>query len=240
MNATVAGTAPKSVRSDSVVKVVVMLLALGAAWMGLIHRKEGPIDGAACLREWFAVAAAPEGFRLERAARQSDGARQVLLSRLDAEDEPPRKRDESRAGEGEVGAGHSFDWHALPQGRAGTPPRQILLVGYPADRAKSLERLFRAEGSGEGLPPSSEALAGEPIKSTGGKRVLERGTLSWGEFAAPFVHEREYEAGGTFRDVVRVNLSRQERPLVLAASWTRGAPASKERLEGLLAILPPG
>lgn len=240
MNATIAGTAPKSVRSDSVVKVVVLLLGLAAAWIGLFHRKEGAIDGSACLREWFAAGAAPEGFRLERAARQSDGARQVLLSRIDAEDEPPRKRAEDREDDGGDGAGKPFDWSAIPMGPSGTQPREILLVGYPADRAKSIERLFRSEGPSEGQPRSAEALAGERIGSKGGKRVLERGTLSWGEFAAPFVHEREYEAGGTFRDVVRVNLSRQGRPLVLAASWTRGSPASKQRLEGVLAVLPPG
>ena len=69
--------------------------------------------------------------------------------------------------------------------------------------------------------------------------MLERGELDWGEYLAPFVHERQFEPGGTFRDWMRVNLSYGRTPVVLMARWNRGLPASKERMEELIAALAP-
>jgi hypothetical protein len=68
---------------------------------------------------------------------------------------------------------------------------------------------------------------------------MDRGRLRWGDWEVAFVHERELEPGGTFRDVIRADLSLPARPLVVYARWPRGLPASKERMVELLAALRP-
>jgi len=67
--------------------------------------------------------------------------------------------------------------------------------------------------------------------------VIGSGRLAWGEFEAPFVHERKFEPGGTFVDTLRCNLSGEREALVLFLRWPRGLPASQERAVELLATL---
>ena len=69
----------------------------------------------------------------------------------------------------------------------------------------------------------------------GGRATLDWGRLPWGEYSVLYVYERELEWGGTFRDVIRVNLSLGDQAAMLMARWPRGTPASKERLIELLA-----
>ena len=122
------------------------------------------------------------------------------------------------------------EWAKLAIGAANTPPRDVLIARLPlALAAKELDALFKG----------GMELAGDYSKlgAEGGKRTIDRGHLPWGTFDAAYVIEREFEAGGTFRDFLRVNLSREQTPCVLLAVWNRGFPASKARIGELLAVL---
>ncbi len=134
-----------------------------------------------------------------------------------------------------------FDWSAIAIGPEGSPPSEGMLVTWPLAAARAqLESLFsvRAAGTSENLREQSRGL--DPLAGLGpegGRRVLASGRLEWGEFEAPYVHERKFEAGGTFVDTLRINLSGEREALVLFLRWPRGLPASQERALELLAAL---
>lgn len=229
MSAGAVGAAPSRIMG-----VALGLLLLGGLAAMLYLREESAIDPDAVLAELFERRDLPEGLEVARAARLASGEQLVRIVAPDAPPEAPKAQVDPVAEQ----EGPGIDWLHLPEGPAGTLPVELMLVRYPPERAKGeLERLFAAP-SGPG-PGGGPPQGGPPAPSGPGKRVVDRGTLPWGPFAADYVHEREYEAGGTFVDRVRLHVSVEGRYAALFLRWPRGLPASKARAGEILAGLPP-
>lgn len=237
--ATIGASSPaaggKGERIAVVLGAAVALVLAGALVWTLVTQRAGAVDAAALKDEWFAPADLPFGLEIAEAHELARGDRVLRLARRDAEPEPPAAppiEAEPPPAPGEGGGPPPFDWSKAPVGERGTPPREVAILELPlADAAADLDAHFKG----------GQDLAGDwkSIPPQGGKRILERGKLPWGAFDAAYVIEREFERGGTFRDVLKINLSREGAPRVLLARWTRGAPASVERTKELLAALPP-
>lgn len=217
--------------------VIVIALATGLAILG---KRARVLDPAQTFAGWFEPAALPFDLQPVAAARQADG--EVLLRLADPaaapEPEPPKVEPAPKDAKGPPAR---FDWSAIAIGPEGMPPSEGVLVTWPLAAARAqLESLFsvRAAGTSENLREQSQGL--DPLAGLGpegGRRVLASGRLGWGDFEAPYVHERKFEPGGTFVDTLRVNLSREREALVLFLRWPRGSPASTERTAELLAAL---
>lgn len=219
--------------------VIVIALATGLSILG---KRARVLDPQQTFAGWFEPTELPFGLRPLEAARQADG--EVLLRLADPASEPepePEPPKVQPAPESSKGAAPRFDWSAIAIGPEGSPPSEGMLVTWPLAAARAqLESLFsvRAAGTSENLREQSRGL--DPLAGLGpegGRRVLASGRLEWGEFEAPYVQERKFEAGGTFIDTLRINLSGEREALVLFLRWPRGSPASQERAEELLASL---
>jgi hypothetical protein len=217
--------------------VIVIALATGLSILG---KRARVLDPAQTFAGWFEPATLPFGLQPVEAARQADG--EVLLRLADPAAAPePEPPEVEPAPKDPKGPPPRFDWSAIAIGPEGTPPREGLLVTWPLAAARAqLESLFsvRAASSSDNLREQSRGL--DPLAGLGpegGRRVLASGTLAWGEFESPYVHERKFEPGGTFVDTLRVNLSGEREALVLFLRWPRGSPASQERALETLASL---
>ena len=192
-------------------------------------------DARALLAEWFVVGDLPPGLEVAEAATLADGRRMVRLVESAAPAESPLPP--AKPGDKPV------DWSKLAVGPAGSEPREVLIVRYPrGSGASELGRLFTSTAQGLGPPNGMGGMGGGGMGGGGGGArsvVLERDQLVWGELAARYVVERTLEGEATFRDGLRVNLSHDETAMVLFASWSRGLPASRERVEQLLHALQP-
>jgi len=207
-----------------------VLAACGALWW-TSRPRAGSLDRAHTVDAWFEPRVLPFGFEFAQAEQLARGDIVVRFERpgLAAEAEKPAPVELS---EEERKAQRPFDWSAVDFGQPGEPPREFVLARLPLERAKSdLESLFKGGMEFRGDWKS--------IGREGGKRILGRGPARWGALDCAYVHEREFEAGGTFRDVVRVNLSRSGVPMLFIASFGRGVAGSIEPVEALLASLPP-
>jgi hypothetical protein len=205
-----------------------LFLLLGL--LGALTTKEtSPVDGGALLTEWFGMTSPPGSYEVAEAVRRR-GRFEVLLADPEAPEEAP-KREPEKNEEGELA---EVDWTSLPIGPEGSPPVEVLVLHWPSLRsaAGELERLFgRPERERGGDEDEIEIVAFGP---EGGRAVLDSGRLPWGEYAVMYVHERELESGGTFRDVIRANLALEDSASVVFARWARGVPGSKERMIELL------
>lgn len=220
----------EGVRARTVLLAACVLVSLAALGWVLATQSTGEIDGQARLEQWFDVQPLPDGLVVTEANVLPRGDLTVVLARADAGAEPPR----NEVPEGQAGAGEwePFDWSKVPSGAVGTAPREVLVVELaPGHAAAELEQLFER----------GEDLRGDwsSVSRSGGRRILERGQLRWGVLEAPYVIERAFESGGTFRDTLRVNLTRERTARMLIARWTRGFPASREPLQRLLDALGP-
>ncbi len=180
----------------------------------------------ATLERWFEVGELPAGLELVEAHVLARGDVVVLIKHEGEGEEAPRNTPE------EGKDFEPFDWSTVPVGAAGTAPREAIVAEIPLEHARAeLQQLFEF----------GQDLGGDwkSVPRSGGKRVLERGRLDWGELAAPYVLEREFENGGTFRDTLRVNLSSTTEARILVARWNRGFPASREPVQALIAALRP-
>ncbi|MCC7015541.1 MAG: hypothetical protein IT454_23485 [Planctomycetes bacterium] len=208
--------------------VVAAIVALGGLAYTMARQSTHALDARATLARWFEPRDLPFGLALADASVLPRG--DVCVRLAPAETPPEAERIE--VPEAESGSPQEFDWSKVAIGAAGSAPREVLIVEMVLEgAAKELETLF--EGG--------QNLNGDwaSVPRNGARRVLERGKLPWGALAAPFVVEREFEKGGTFRDVLRVNLSSERTPRILIARWSRGFPASRERVEELLGALVP-
>ncbi len=244
--ATVAAeaTAGPAVKRSSPVWVGFLLLLLFWAWTALARPGTRPAEPLELLAACFEISELPESWHATIAREMRDQSSMVVLTRTLAEPEAPRAEvPKSREQSGDQSGQPRFDWDRLPMGMPGSEPVEIVLVQYPQGRGKrEIERMFQGAGAQEDSYTGGPQMGGPDsshIGDNGGKRVLERGVLYWGDYAAPFALEREYEAGGTFRDFVRVNLSGKNAPKLLVARWARGSPAAKSKLQAWLTKFPP-
>lgn len=207
--------------------LVIGVLAL-AVWV-MATQSTRATDGTQLLNAWFELREIPAGYTVAEAAVLPRGDELVRLALAGRAEETPKNVVAApKPGE----KPERRDWSKLAVGVADTQPLEIVITCIPVRSARGeLEALFH----------SGQELRGDfkSIDNGGGRRIIERGELIWGGLAPVFVHEREFEAGGTFRDVMRVNLSSATTPFVLLARWPRGFPASKKRVEELLASFVP-
>lgn len=217
---------PLRERSGCVIGIALGLLILGSviAWIAL--PKTEARDGAQLLATWFEGKSAPIPYAIEDARKLMGGEEVVKL--VDATAAPERELvvpGPEASSEREV----RMQWDRVEVGAGDTLPRWLLFVRYPQERGDgNIRRLFDAS-----LTPGRV----QDVGKEGGRMLLELGTLHWGKLDPAYVLEREFERGGTFRDIVRVNLSSPNSPLLLHASWSRSMPFSKARLEAVLAPL---
>jgi hypothetical protein len=222
-------------RPGCVLGIALGLLVLGGLITWVALPKTQKLDGTALFAAWFSTPP-PEPFAVRDAARLMGGEEVVQLVNGGAGEERPRSEPQKQdpAGtRGEAEASSSgpgrVDWAKVEQGPVEQPPRTLTLVRYPEERAAAERRRLFSEkltlGSLDEIGPE------------GGRMVLELGTLDLAGWTPAFVQEREFEAGGTFRDVVRVDLTRAGDVVVLNAVWSRSEPFSRSALKGLLASL---
>jgi hypothetical protein len=201
------------------------ILLLGSLVAWLVLPKTEARDGAVLFQQWFA-SAPPAPYEVSDAGKLMGGEEVVKLVDSGAGEERPRIEPTSAKSSKET---VRVDWARVEQGPAGRRPRTVTLVRYPEERARvELKRLFS-----EKLAPGRL----DEIGSGGGRLVLEVGTLDLEGRNAAFVLEREFERGGTFRDIARVDLSKDGDALVVNAVWSRSEPFSKQALAALLAGL---
>ena len=184
------------------------------------------------LEGWIEAANMPFGLEPTGATRSKRALFATFTSPAAADEAP--KPESPTGSAGSKPEGEPFDWSAVPVGATGHAPIELLVARYGQGGLEWVEQLFE--------PPSrerGERVEVEAFDSNGGTATMDRGRLRWGAYDVAFVHERHLEPGGTFRDVVRCNLSLPGRPLVVYARWPRGFPASKERLGEVLAALRP-
>lgn len=189
----------------------------------------------------FELSGLPEGFTLsddayllpsgERVYVIADGSKE--LTRLPVEDLGGLEPGEGESTEADTGDDHDFeeyDWTSIPVESTDQAPMQFFLVQYPTKRA---EAVIRSEF--QGLDWKELKYIG----AKGGRSAVEGGKLEWAGYAADFVREREFIRGGTFRDVLRVNLSVGGECWVGYALWPTSHAGSEKAAEEFLAGIRP-
>lgn len=231
MNAVAASEAPSQTNparaSGVLVAAAGLVLLGGAAWWMTTPRARSlaPIE---TFEARFESRELPWGLRVVQAEQLSRGDIVLRLEREGLEPEPARAKPLDKPKPGVEG--QRFDWSKVDYGVPGAPPREVVIAELPLEHAKTdLDELFKGGFELRGDWSS--------IGDSGGKRVLRRDLVEWGELECAVVHEREFESGGTFRDVVRVNLSRAGEPRVLLARFGRGVSGSIEPVQAVLDAL---
>lgn len=197
-----------------------MLLAGLAAW--LLVSRAAPIDGEARVLQHFGAGVDRVGMRVRAAQRLPDGVELVALQDPSAAqgDEPVVTGDTSAV----------LDRTKVDLGPTGTAPREALLVFVPTQhwervRKEHFERV-RWRDLGE-LPPS------------GGTQTAGEGKLTWRGYEVAWVHERTWDAAGSFRDAVRLDVSLPEQPASLLLTWPKRARADADACLKFLERLTP-
>jgi hypothetical protein len=220
---------PSPLSARAVLLTGVALGLLGVAVWLLGTQTTRSLDGAEQLRRWFSLDELPAGVRIAEACSLPRGDVVVRFGWDDAGEEAPR------IDPPEIPTDSMFDpydWSKAPSAPAGSAPREVLVVELPLDRASAeLRELFDG-----GTDLRGDWLS---VPRSGGRRVLARGRVDWAALAAPYVMEREFEAGGTYCDTLRVNLTVERQPRILIARWSRGVPGSTEVVRPLLSSLSP-
>ncbi len=245
-NSAVAQTAPERSIATPERPIVVIGIALGLLVLigvvgAIILVKTKSVDARELFTKWFGESALPFDFAPREAALLATGEEVVRLAPEVAVVEPALKTpppapsqpwyasffgDNAASGD----AASKFDWTKLDARPAGDAPCEAMLVHYPAEGSPAqLDQLFVIK----------EKRDPKTIGPGGGRAVLDQGDLPWGTWSSRYVLEREFEAGGTFRDVIRVNLARPKDAKVLFVRFPRGSTGSTARVSELLGVLTP-
>jgi len=214
-------------RPGCVLGIAFGIMVLGSLIAFLWLPRTEKRDGGQLIEAWIGARELPAGYEIREAAKLIGGQEVVKLANAAAPAEKPRAAGAKPA----KGAGPMprVDWGRVAMGAPDQAPLTLLFVHYPENRSKSeLARLFSEKLSVGRL---------DEIPESGGRMLLELGTLAWEGANPAYVLERNFEVGGTFKDIVRVNLSNVEPGLVLNAEWSRSEPFSKARLQAVLDAL---
>ncbi len=211
-------------RPGCVIGVALGIMLVVSAVAFLLLPKTEARDGAKLLETWLGVQQLPQGFEIRDAAKFMGGEEVVKLANTAAAAEQPRTHapTPAKGADGET----QVDWSKVIAGAADQLPRALIFVHFPkAQNAGELERLF-----------SDKLVVGKlaDIGDRGGQVILEIGTLPFGDSNPAYVLERNFEPGGTFKDVARVNMSNISEGLMVDAEWSRSEAFSKSRLQLLL------
>ncbi len=216
----------KSAPSGGVLVAIALgLMVLAGVAAYLLLGTGGPIDGRAQMTSAFGVADLPFGLQITSATRMSSAGTLVVYEVPGAPTEAPAPEVEP------VEPGPNAprtDWSKVAIPEASGPPRQASFLFVPRDSGRSvLEGMIRdVRGADRGQ-----------LGVEGGMVLLERGRLDYRGWDSDWIHMRTFEPGGTFRDAMRISLSTPDDPCVLTATWPRGTPASRAKLDELVATI---
>ncbi|MCE9595397.1 MAG: hypothetical protein K8S98_14515 [Planctomycetes bacterium] len=223
-----SSTPPERERVGPILGIALALFFLIGLVGALIWQRSRTVDARETLGAWFDTSALPFGLAPVESAELANGDLILRLVPEGGAPEPERRTPPPAKPDGDKGT--PFDWTAIEVKPPGDGPCEVFVVRYPFEAAAPrLKQLFESFG------PSSP----EMIPSSGGRAVLDSGDLPWREWSAPYVLEREYEPGGTVRDTIRVNLTREKTAQVCFVRFPRGSSASPKKVEELLAALVP-
>jgi hypothetical protein len=215
----------RSAGAGTIVGVALVLMLLAALVAFLIVSRGGTIDGAAQLESAFGVRTIGPGYVIESAHEMPGGARLITFVDKTASPEVAAAVPDPKAKKPED---DHVDWTRVTIPPATARPRRVTF-------------LFPAPGAGHddvaAFFHDVERKSIEDLAPEGGKVTVETGKLAWRGFDADWVHERVFEAGRTFRDGMRVDLSLEKKPCVMTAEWTRGETASRAALDRVLDAL---
>lgn len=222
-------------RPARIIGVSIGLSLIAAAVVFLLVQKTGRIDARSLSADALKVGVMPFGLALTDAFRLPRGEEMVVYevpgAAVEEPPHPPAKSPEKSppaTDDKPGGEREKFDWKKIAMGEAGRPPLSVTLVYHPASIGEAvIKKQFK----------SLEFGSIEKLGASGGLVAVDAGKLEWGEYSPDFVHERLYEAGGTFKDALRVNLSTPGRYCVLQIVWPRGYPGSKDAAKEILKTL---
>lgn len=216
---------PRAPSGALLVGIALGLMVLAGAAAFLLLGTGGAIDGRAKMTSVFGVADLPFGLQVASGTRMSSGGELVVYEVPGAPPEaappePPPKVDGQDA--------PRTDWTKVPIPESSGPPRQASFLFVGGERGRSVlgDMIRDVRGGDRGS-----------LGSEGGTVLVERGQLDFRGWDSDWIHLRTYEPGGTFRDAMRISLSTPEQPCVLTATWPRGIPASRPKLEELVSPL---
>jgi hypothetical protein len=229
MSATSA-EAPAGARRESALGVAGIaggLLVIAAIFVWLWISRARDIDATEQLRGAFAVENVPAGWGVTLAQAIPAGLfdlhteqRIVRLARQGAAPDPdPAPAPDAK-----------FEWKKLPEAAPPGEPARLYFAWYdPSTGSKDVE----------GQLDSHRAVElGMLDGKKGGIVRVDAGKLAWGAYDADFVQERLFDKG-SFRDALRINLSRPGQFCVLNVLWRWGEKGSRESAARVLALFPP-
>jgi hypothetical protein len=225
------GATPRAnARPLAVISIAFGLALLVAAIAALVRPSVREIDAEAELGRLFEPVTWPLALVVDHASQLPAGEHVVVLVDPGA---PPEAQapaaEEAKPAEPGATPEH-YDASKVVVGPPGPAPRRVVLLSDPARPGLELPR-------GSATRPSASDV--KHLGAAGGIVPIELGRMHWREYDADFVHERDYERGGTFKDSLRVNLSANGRSCLLLAEWTRGTAGSRAQIETLIAALVP-
>jgi len=220
-----AGTRRESGLGVAGIAAGLMLIAGIFVWLWISRARD--IDANEQFRGAFAVQGVPQGWSAVLSQAVPDGLfdlhteqRIVRLVREGALVEPePTPAPDAK-----------FEWKKLAEGAPQGEPARLYFAWYdPTSGSKDVERQLDSHRAVE---------LGMLDEQKGGIVRVDAGKLHWGEYDADFVHERLFEKG-SFRDALRLNLSRPGQFCVLNVLWKWGEKGSRESAAKVLALFPP-
>lgn len=207
--------------------VALGLMVLAAIAAFLLLGTGGPTDGRAKMTQVFGVADLPFGLAVESATQMSTGGALVVYQAPGAPLEAPPPPVE-HGGDGPKPDAPRTDWSKVEIPAESGAPRQAAFLFVPKGAGRDvLDQMVRNVHGGDRAHFGPE----------GGTVLVERGRLDFRGWDSDWIHMRTYESGGTFRDAMRVSLSTPDDPCVLTATWPRGTPASRAKLDELISPL---
>jgi hypothetical protein len=218
---------PRGFSAGALIAIAAGLMVLSALVAVFVALRGGPIDGAGQLDAQFGAHTLPFGLGLKSAREMPGGERMVVFEGAQAA-APAATLAIGDASSG--GKDAHVDWSKIALPAPNAPPERVVFLFLTQEAPKAHFDAFFTNEKWQQV---------DELGAEGGLVPIDKNAISWRGHAADFVHERAYEEGGTFRDVMRVNLSVEKKPCVMWASWPRGEQASRPRFEEILAALSP-
>lgn len=226
-------TKSSGLSAAGLVGIAAGLMLLSVLVAVFIATRGGSIDGAAQVDAHFGTHALPFDLALRSAREMPGGERMVVFENPSTRPRSaPLVVDDATREMGAV----QLDWTKIAIPEATTAPNRVVFVFLTADASQAH---FDAFFSNEKWRRVSE------LGAEGGLVALDTDAISWRGHDASFVHERAFEEGFTFHDVMRVDVSIDVRvdgriakmPCVMWAAWPPGEPASRQVFGEILAAL---
>jgi hypothetical protein len=190
----------RTVGAGTIVGVALVLMLLAALVAFLVVSRGGVIDGAAQLESVFGVRTIGPDYAIDSAREMPGGARLITFVDGSAPPETAALVPDPNAKKPKE---DHVDWtHVSIPPSTARPRRVTFLLPAPGASHEVVAAFFH----------DVERKSIENLGPSGGKVTVETGKLAWRGFDADWVHERVFEAGGTFRDGMRVDLSLAKKP----------------------------